>query len=255
MSRIPTLAELENQVCGLCLAKNVREIPDLDQRGQFAYRKLVRASLSSVIIHDLPISWSMISDSLREKIIDEYLDKAPPSTKLYPRISRDFGSWVLDSGSRFLAENELHPAFAQLVHWEMAKVDVDLAPDPDQSIRPLRPTMNASVEFHPSTRLLGYTYPVYQMAKGNDWPTPFAEPRLIIAHRRAERIRWAEISSDFGILLNLLAGGISLSNALHELKQQTGRDQNRGLIQSRLVDLQRKNALLGFPEHIDQAKA
>ena len=93
------------------------------------------------------------------------------------------------------------------------------------------------------------------MTKGTHWPTAFGHPRFVIAHRCAERIRWAEISNDLGILLNFLAGDTSLSNALHELETQTGRKQDARLMQSRLVDLQRKDALLGFPGHIDQVEA
>jgi hypothetical protein len=232
---------LERDLRQLLLARAPAPVHGLDARAQQIYRRQVRKSLLSGARMGVPITRALLTPQGLDELLDRWLDAAPPTTRLYWRLSLDFAAWVAQ------LPDPPHPALAELVHWETLEIDVLNAPDPDPA-QPLqaelRPDLGAQLD--PSARLAIYQHPVFHISEDHPaWPEPSPQPSFVIAWRQHERLRWKIASPDLAQLLAQLANGASLQQSLDFLAQLYGPQLDADRLLRDLGQLQQRGVLLG----------
>jgi len=240
------LADVERTLHALTLGSAPAYFPGIDRGRQDTYRRLVRSSLSTVIKNAIPLTLGRVGETAVDEVIGAFLAERPPTTRLYRDIPLGFAAWALDKSQSGASDVFPHAAFAELVHWEVAELDVLHAPDASAIDGVAHPDDDTRVVFDPSCRLLAYAHPVHRMRKGDAWPGRTKEVSFVLAHRQGERMKWMELTPTLTQLLAAAAEEIPIGDALARLDEVFGRAVDRGYCRSWLVNLRDRGALVGF---------
>lgn len=255
------LEEIEGSVRALLFSREPPDVPGLDEEKQRLYRRLVRTTLSSVVKNAIPRAKALLGDEATDKLIASWLEQAPPTTRILRDVPEEFVTFCQS------LEDPPHPALAELVHWEVLEIQVTHAPDAEGAALPSSLDEDAGVESHPSARLAAYLHPVHGLAKPSaagatlEWPRPSREPSFLVAYRSGERFHWVAVPKLVAQVLLHTGAGLTLGEAFTALEKELQEAQagetegaalrkklDRGFVRSWLVNLQRRGALLGFPQ-------
>lgn len=240
------LEETEQSVRALLFSRERGAVEGVPEEIQLLYRRLVRNSLTGTIKNAVPIAARLLGDEETDALIARYLEEAPPQSRFLRDVPMELRDWVLA-----LDEAPHHPAFPELVNWEVTELEVLYAPDPDSTRRalPERPAPSSTVEFHPSARLFAFMFPVHTLKKGaSKWPKPSAQPTFVLAHRAGEQMKWVSLPVAVAKVLMLAGEGAVLAAVFETLRAEHGAEFDEAFARSWLVNLHMRGAVLGFPE-------
>lgn len=232
------LATFEDNLRSLLFAETEHYFPELDQRRQNVYRKLVRHNLYDVIRRAIPATRKIAGDTLVDIWISRWLAAQGPQTKLLREVPLQFAAWMQEQPISEMP----HPSFAEMIHWEALDLDVLHARDRNDFENQLAHaqesyfTTEAPQGFDgilvvdPSARLAAYTHAIRntvesilaeqdpQNIKNLAWPQPLDNPEIMLLYRRDDRVWSAALSGIFANLLMLSAENISWQASLQQLQ-------------------------------------
>jgi hypothetical protein len=236
------LEALERGLKHLLLDKEARLLEGVPEDRQLLYRRIVRGSLTRVLRDAIPRTRDLLGEEITRSLLARFLEEAPPTTRLYRQLPLQLAAWARD------LEDPPHPAFGELVHWEVTEQEVAAAEDSEPRELPLRPSDEAHVELHPATRLVASVHAVQAVKSGaTEWPKASATPNFLVLYRANEQVRWVAVDAAVAKTLLYAAQGHTLGEIFTALEAEPGEGVDRGFVRSWLVNLQRRGALLGFP--------
>lgn len=232
------LATFEDNLRSLLFAETEQYLPELDQRRQNVYRRLVRHNLYDVIRRAIPATRKIASDSLVDLWITRWLAAQGPQTKLLREVPLQFAAWMQEQNISDMP----HPSFAEMIHWEALDLDVLHARDRNDFENRLAHTQESYflektpqdfdgiLVVDPSARLAAYTHTIRnavdkilaaedpQQVQNLAWPQPLDTPEIMLLYRRDDRVWSAALSGIFANLLMLSAENISWQASLQQLQ-------------------------------------
>lgn len=246
------LADIEHGLRALLLDDQPRYLEGVPRRPQDVYRRLVRNTLQGTMLNAAPIARGIFGDEVLLRFITRALQERPPTTRLLRDVPMEFASWLLaldEQGALFPP----HPAFAELVHWEAAEIDILHAPERSATTLALVPTDASTVELDPSARLLVYAHDVHRMKAGDAMPTAKrARPALLLAWRADERLKWRELDGVTARMIALAGGGLPVSAITTTLAAERGSPVDPGFVRATLTTWQGRGAIAGFVDGGDR---
>ncbi len=184
-------AALEESVRKMLLDQDVRLFEGMDERAQRLYRRQVRKSILGAVRRAIPVATHLTSAEHLNRILGVWLEQSPPQSRLYWQIAGEFAAWLGSAPDLSVP----HPAFAELIHWEVLEIDVINAPD-----LPASPVLGRDIDdraamiLDPSARLAIYQHPVHTLDRRSDgWPAPLAVPAFIVAWRNPSNERFKHL--------------------------------------------------------------
>lgn len=238
------MTTLEQQVRAMLLDRELAPMEGLEERAQVIYRRQVRKSLLNGARLAIPVARKAVDPEVLEGILALWLERSPPTTRLYWRLSLDLAAWVAQM------PDPPHPAFPELIHWETLEVDILNSPDAPAQAEP-SPVLHPekALLLDPSARLAIYQYPVYRMSTQDpSWPeAPLDQPAFVAGWRHQERFFWEALSPDVAQALAQIAQGATLSQALTALGQIYGEQLDAARVTSELQRLAGRGLLWGAP--------
>ncbi|WP_133139716.1 DUF2063 domain-containing protein [Legionella genomosp. 1] len=204
------------------------------------YQNLVFSSFNDLIKPCFPVLKSIISASLWEELIRDFIRNHPVSTPLFYQIPGEFVRFLQES-----ANLSKHPPFlADLAHYEWMELVIELAMDeseqvPATAVAPL----TGVFRFSTTAAMHHYHYPVEQISE-NYLPQQPEDSFLIIWRDANDKVGFMKITAFVYHLLNYMTENKTSACSTLDLENHPQREELASLCEKLLNELRDKNILL-----------
>ncbi|KTD48166.1 hypothetical protein Lqui_2082 [Legionella quinlivanii] len=203
------------------------------------YHNLVFSSFNDLIKPCFPVLKSILSVSLWEELIRDFIQKHPVSTPLFYQIPGEFVRFLQES-----ANLSRHPPFlADLAHYEWMELVIELAVEEQIPVIKV-PPLRSVFRFSSTAAMRHYHYPVEQISQ-NYLPQQPEDSFLIIWRDANDKVEFMKISAFVYHLLNHMTESKTSASSTLDLENHPQREELTPLCERLLNDLIDKNIL--FP--------
>lgn len=204
------------------------------------YQNLVFSSFNDLIKPCFPVLKSILSASLWEELIRDFIRNHPVSTPLFYQIPGEFVRFLQESASL-----SRHPPFlADLAHYEWMELVIELAMDePEQTPATAAPSLNSVFRLSTTAAMHHYHYPVEQISQ-NYLPQKPEDSFLIIWRDANDKVEFMKISAFVYHLLHHMTENKASAHNTLDLENHPQREELASLCERLLNELIDKNILL-----------
>ncbi|RAP35337.1 hypothetical protein B1207_13275 [Legionella quinlivanii] len=204
------------------------------------YQNLVFSTFNDLIKPCFPVLKSILSASLWEELIRDFIRNHPVSTPLFYQIPGEFVRFLQESASL-----SKHPPFlADLAHYEWMELVIELAVDePERMPATAVPSLNSVFRLSTTAAMHHYHYPVEQISE-NYLPLQPEDSFLIIWRDASDKVEFMKISAFVYHLLNHMTENKASACSTLNLENHPQREELASLCEKLLNELVDKNILL-----------
>ncbi|MCE3045737.1 DUF2063 domain-containing protein [Legionella sp. 16cNR16C] len=204
------------------------------------YQNLVYSSFNDLIKPCFPVLRFIISVSVWEELIRDFIQNHPVSTPLFYQIPGEFVRFLQDNPN--LSRHT--PFLADLAHYEWMELVIELAVDePEQMPATAVPSLNSVFRLSATAAMHHYHYPVEQISE-NYLPLQPEDSFLIIWRDASDKVEFMKISAFVYNLLNHMTENKASAHNTLDLENHPQREELASLCEKLLNELIDKNILL-----------
>lgn len=237
-----TTHAIEPDLFRLLFSKETPKDSPFDAQGTRVYRRQIRLTISSSVLRGMPIAIALMGEPAIQDIVDTWLEREPPTTRLYWQLPVVFAEWLMTAD-----DLDVPLALRELIHWETLEISVLNAANPSGP----RPTLSpgapdaTKIQFDPSLRLAVYHHPVHELTKKSPGLPEAPTPSFLLMYRRNEAAHYRTVAPELAQIVAHMSGGESLASGLAFLRGLYGDALDEGRWRSELVRLAHLG-ILGF---------
>jgi hypothetical protein len=215
------------------------------------YRSLVRNGLSGVIVRMLPRTRARMNALCADRFDRDfagYVDEVGPRTHYLRDVPHEFLAWATP---RWRRDATVPEYLADLAEHEVTGFAIAAArrdtPDPADGCSVSRVSIDRSIVFADSMRLLHYAWAVHELPDDDEArDAPAHRDVHLLAYRDAEhRVRWLELTPLAARIVEKLQAGEALGVAITHACDEFGTNPSSDAVANLLADLGQRGVLLG----------